>query len=69
MGHFLVFHQEDIDDEEWGERFFQWGATIGVGKSSLKTIVIALLEVAQVLPCVPSDIGDTGSWGRHGGQA
>jgi hypothetical protein len=59
MGHFLVFHQEDIDGEEWGERFFRWGATIGVGKSSLKTIVIALLEVAQVLPCVPSDIGDT----------
>jgi hypothetical protein len=58
MGHFLVFHQEDIDGEVWGERFFQWGAIIGIGKAQLHPIAMALLAVAQVLPCVPSDTCD-----------
>jgi hypothetical protein len=32
MGHLLVFHQEDINAQLWGERFFQWGAAIGMKK-------------------------------------
>jgi hypothetical protein len=55
MGHLLVFHQEDIIAPTWGERMFQWGAAIGIGKTQLHPIVCALLAVAETMPCVPSN--------------
>lgn len=55
MGHLLVFHQEDITAPRWGERMFQWGAAIGIGKTQLHPIVCALLKVAETMPCVPSN--------------
>lgn len=58
MGHLLVFHQEDINAQLWGERFFQWGAAIGMKKQLLHPIVCALLAVAETMPCVPDDTVD-----------
>ena len=52
MGHLLVLHQEGITAELWGERMFQWGAAIGIGKGQLHPIVCALLAAAETLPCV-----------------
>ena len=54
MGHLLVLHQEGIDAATWGERMFQWGAAIGIGKSQLHPIVCALLAAAESLDCVDS---------------
>ena len=54
MGHLLILHHESIDAHAWAGRFVEWGATIGMRQNLLHPIVCALLEVAQLLPCVPN---------------
>jgi len=58
MGHLLIFHQEDIDAPQWGERFFTWGEIVGIGRAQLHPIACALLEVASLIPCVADDTCD-----------
>ena len=54
MGHLLILHHESIDAHAWADRFVEWGVTIGMRQNLLHPIVCALLEVAQLLPCVPN---------------
>ena len=55
MGHLLILHHESIDAHAWAGRFVEWGVTIGMRQNLLHPIVCALLEVAQLLPCVPNN--------------
>ena len=69
LGWLLVWHEEDISDGEWGERFYQWGVAAGISKPTMHTITASMIALARTLPWVSDDRSATAPDGDNAYQA